>query len=584
MCGILGVHGPKAQLVIERFQNALQLLLHRGPDAQKIGNFENCLLGHTRLKIIDIEDRSNQPMSAERGGLHITFNGEIYNFKALKRILHQKGYLFRTESDTEVLLAGYDYWGHELPNQLEGMFAFAIFNDIDKSLFLCRDPLGKKPLVFAHSDGVFLFASEIRPLSFLLKGNVTINLEAQNQFLALGYLLHPLTPYNEIQQLSPGHSLLVKADHTLTFRRYFSLPELFREKEKRTWKAAVSECRHWVEKAVERRLLGDVPHGLFLSGGLDSSILAQIIGQLTKEPMPAFAFSFKPRKYDEFSFAAIAAKQANLSLRKVTEPSDIGNLLLQFIADSDFIPADNAILPLYLLAKEAAREVKFVLTGDGADELFGGYATYRADAINQKLKHIQPVFHFLRALGLHRFLDFYNDKAGTLTKTARFLQGADKDGRKAHYQWRMIFSPEERVAMMGEDCRQLVFETDPYHRFAAFYEELPWLPAEEQHLVVDLQTWLTDDILVKTDRATMAAGLEARCPYLDISLLKFAGSLPIAFKRNKQLLREAFQDDLAPENISRNKTGFNSPIATWMNLDENEFKWFTKHIFEQKLI
>lgn len=395
MCGIIGwTKDGIGEAEQHRFEAATLMLDHRGPDARAVRRKGNVLLGHTRLMIVDLSTSAHQPMESG-DGLTITYNGEIYNHQHLRNLLRQHGHQFATNSDTEVLLKAYRQWGQKMVEKIEGMFSFCIYDEGEECLFLARDPLGKKPLYYSvNKNGALIFASETRALLCLLEDAPQRDEEALHQFLALGYILHPRTPYKVIRQVPPGSTLCY---HLPTCRvsqsKYFNLIDFFRHKHQLPFKDTSEALRDALEKAVLKRLMGDVPGGLFLSGGLDSALILAIIRKASGQRFTPFHFSFKEEKYDESDKAKSVADWLKCTLTIVHPGYDPGSEFSSLLEEMDYIPADNAIFPLYLLSKQAVKEVKFVLTGDGADELLGGYATYKADYWNKRLRHLLTCTH-----------------------------------------------------------------------------------------------------------------------------------------------------------------------------------------------
>lgn len=585
MCGILGFYNKKEGAIEkEIFLKSTQSLSHRGPDHCDVYFDKNIALGHTRLKIIDLNSTANQPFN-HKDKLIITYNGEIYNFKEIKEDLRTKGYQFKTQSDTEVVALSYAEWGTDCFKMFDGMFALGIYDIEKQKIVLGRDIFGKKPLYY-HNEQSFMFASEFTPFKFFLD-KMPVSKEAINHFLTIGYVLHPLTIYENIKILPPASYLEFNLDtHKISISKYYNYADNFRVSKTRVpEKEIVENISFLLKNAIHKRMVGDVKHGLFLSGGLDSAGIAAIAKKKLNKSLPCYTIAFNKTIYNELGRSKIAVESLNLD-QIVVDSSNINqDEFYNYVNKIDYLTFDNSSYPIYNLAKRAKEDVKFVLSGDGSDEIFGGYATYTANELNNRLKSLIP---FLKKSGLNRL--FYNltkssnDKVGLKTKINRFVRGMDTNYRKAHFSWRQIFSNEQRLEIMGNEYKDLIYDTDPFIRFNQLYDEVKDLEFENQHFYIDSQTWLTDNNLIKLDRNTMFAGLEARCPYLDKDLVAFLAKCPVSLKKKKYLLKKAIEDLLPSSFIKKKKVGFNSPVHRWFNIEENEFEFYTKKILQSKYL
>lgn len=582
MCGIAGFHLDKDNASKQSFMKACaEALSHRGPDYTGFFSDEQVNLIHTRLKILDLNDRANQPLTYHNGQIIITFNGEIYNFRELRQQLIQSGYQFHTDTDTEVIAAAYLHWGTNLFRHLDGMYAFAIYDTQQQIILLGRDPFGKKPLYYSLKGGLF-FASELSAFEKIHEA-LRISLPALNQFLSIGYILDPLSPYEDVFLLpSSGVLKYNVSNRSVEISTHFSYADCFRSKHDLSLADSVQQIRLLLQNAVSKRWMGDVPGGIFLSGGLDSSVVAYL-SQQAGGKTPAFSVGFSDKTYDESHYAESFCKELELPFHKIEVGIVSLNELNGYLLKSDYQTFDNSSFPIFQLSEHAAKSVKYVLTGDGGDEIFGGYSTYQADRINLLMK---PFLPFLQSTGLQdllkRMFQPRHDKIGWQTKASRFFKGMDVSPERAHYQWRQVFNAQEREELLGKEYRELVYDTDPFHQFNSYYQVVSDLDYIDQHLFVDSQTWLSNNNLIKIDRNTMAHGLEARCPFLDMELVKFVAACPPKWKKNKQLLKLAFQQYLPDDIIFRKKTGFNAPVGKWCNVDEDEFKWYTRLVLNVK--
>ncbi|HUH73265.1 MAG TPA: asparagine synthase (glutamine-hydrolyzing) [Chitinophagales bacterium] len=580
MCGVVGFHRKDAkekldQLIID----GLDSIKHRGPDNSEYWNNNYIYFGHTRLKILDLSDQANQPFCFEN--LILSFNGEIYNYIELRGQLKKQGYKFLTNSDTEVIIKAYHYWGNDCFEKLDGMFALAVYDTLQNTIVLARDVFGKKPMYFSKMEGL-AFCSELKAFKFFFN-DLKVSNEALNHFLSIGYVIEPLTLYENVYALPPSSYLVYEIDsQRSTQYKYYSYEDCFRVKTQLNHLDIVHQTRELLNKAIEKRLMGDVPMGMFLSGGIDSSGIVASIQKNFQNQFPCFTVGFNSSNtYNEFFQATELTELLNLPHFKI----DLSQIQLEdfqnYLNLSDYHTFDNSSYPIYKLSELARQSVKFVLTGDGSDEVFGGYSTYIADEINSKISILIP---FIQSLNTSSFISKLvakqNDKVGWRTKASRFTIGMNKDYRLAHYKWRELFNEEKRILILGSKYRELVYDTCPSKQFLKMYENVSDLERKDQHLFVDTYTWLSCNNLVKIDRNTMRAGLEARSPFLDKDLTAFIASCPIQYKKQKNLLKEALSPYLSKNILSRKKAGFNSPVSNWFNTSENEFEFYTKMIFE----
>lgn len=582
MCGIVGfIREKEEEANVSLLKKALETIQHRGPDFKDIFHYKNYYTAHSRLKIIDLSDEANQPF-VYKDRLVVSYNGELYNFKSLKNTLEAKGHLFSTNSDTEVLAAAFLEWNTKAFEKFDGMFAIAIFDKIENKLYLARDIFGKKPLYYSHGS-IFSFASELNAFEIILN-KITINPIAINHFLAIGYILHPYTLYQEVNALPPASFLVHDLENkTQIIQKYYDYSEAFSNKLNLNEEDFIATTEDLLLKAIEKRLVGDVPAGIFLSGGIDSAGIAGILKKHFKVNIPCYTISFEQTRYSELQRAQEVIQHLDLPHSGIDMTFIQKKAFERYIHQCDYTTFDNSSYPIYKLAERAKNEVKFVLTGDGSDEVFGGYATYKADALNQKLKPLIPILKKSKISKIMvRLTQGYNDKVGFATKINRFFDGFNTDFKQAHYAWRTIFNMEERIALLGEENREMIMDTDPFHVFSQHYNEVKDLELKDQNMYVDSQTWLTDNNLVKVDRNTMANGLEARCPYLDKDLTRFLAQCPVHLKKDKYLLKQVLKKYLPKGFLKKPKVGFNSPVHLWFNTNENEFKFYTSMIFENK--
>lgn len=577
MTHLLGiVSDSQIEISQQRFTQALQANKTVNIYSSTIFNQPSYLLAQREI-IQQQESSSSLPFISKDQRWIVLFDGHIYNIQQLKEQWNTEGKHLHTNTTAEIIFYTFKKYGNEFAKYLEGPFAIVILDTVNNKIILTRDALGKKNLFYHISANQLIFSSEIHPILRLSNRNLTFNDEAVNQFLAIGYVLQPLTLYTDVFQVEAGQVAEYNLNEQhLKKSQYFSLQQLFTEPQHISLKDATQELQRLLQLSINKRMQRSSPLGIFLSGGLDSSTLAYFVHNISDIPACYFSFSFEAEDYNEFPKALSLSKAIGCEIQQVSAPKDIQLTITNFIRNSDYLPADNAIFPLHFLSLQASKQVQYVLSGDGADELFGGYTTVQADTLNQH-------FHFLKIFknsSLIKNWSNINNKLGWKVKASRFIQGTDPNGRKAHYQWRQILSAEERVKIMGEEKRELIFDTDPFHIFNQYYEHVQDLHPQQQHMYVDMNTWLVDNILYKTNKATIDTGIEVSSPFLDLEVVKFACSLPVQFKKNKLILRELMKDKLPKDIVYQKKSGFNSPMGDWMNIEVNEYIWLTKYLYQ----
>jgi len=549
ICGIVSTSGPADRDKLARMSAKL---LHRGPDSD--GKFVEGAVGLAarRLAIIDLET-GDQPISNEDGTVHVVQNGELYNYPELRAELERAGHRFRTHGDTEVLVHLYEQEGPAFARRLRGMFAVALWDTTRRRLVLARDRYGIKPLYYrADADGLE-FASELRSLP---RGE--IDLDALEAFLAFNSIPAPLTIFREARKLPPGH-VLVWEDGKLSLERY-ARPAPVPVEDLRDDDEAelIEELRSRLRDSVRAHLLADVPVGVLLSGGIDSAALAALASQESAEPVRTFSIGFEERSFDELADARLVAERYGTRHRELVLRPDAA-LLLPALADAFDEPfADSSALPTYLVSQLAAEDVKVALSGEGGDELFGGYYTYVADLLAERAGGLatlaRPLVERLPASTARASFDY---------KAKRFVRGAHLPPLERHHAWKEIFSADARAELTG---RRHAF--DPVDLYRERYAETEGAEPLARLQDVDLGIYLVDDLLVKTDRASMAHSLEARVPFLDPVVTNFALGLPARHRvrglRKKVLLRKAVAP-LVPSRIVRGKKrGFSIPAAAWL--------------------
>jgi asparagine synthase (glutamine-hydrolysing) len=572
MCGISGALSWQSAPDCAAVKAMCDRQVHRGPDAGNVVARAPAVLGHRRLRVIDLSEAANQPMCDDTGRFWIVYNGELYNFRALRRELEASGTAFRTASDTEVILEAYKRWDLHAFERFNGMFALAIWDEAQQRLVLARDRAGEKPLYFAPlTDGGVVFASELHALRRHPLVSSTINVEALDQFLSLNYVLGSSCILQGVEKLEPAHYLIVERGRANRPVRYWDLAAHFHSKRAFGSEDEAAEAvGALVDDAVRLRLESDVPLGAFLSGGLDSSTIAAAMCHLRPPAQnETFSVGFAEATYDELPWARRAAAEIGVGrhLDQVVAP-DMAAALPRIAGAADEPFADTSMIPVYFLAAFARQRVTVCLSGDGSDEIFAGYETYLADALLRATRWVptsatRALARVVSAAGPVTF-----DKVSTDFKVRQFLRGHSTSPEHAHYAWRRIFTDEEKRELLRPEHQAKLGDADPFHRFQRFYDEVRHCHPLDQALYVDIKTWLPDDILVKVDRMTMAHALEARAPFLDHRLMELAASVPPRLKLNrrgrKYVLKQSQKRRLSPAILARRKEGFNAPVSDWL--------------------
>src|SRR6266511_385198 len=549
MCGICGIASARGAADPERLAAMSATLAPRGPDSD--GTFVDGGVGLAarRLSIIDL-DTGDQPIANEDGSVVVVQNGEIYNYEELTHELVRAGHRFRTHGDTEVIVHAYEEWGTSFAERLRGMFAIAIWDGRERRLVLARDRYGIKPLYYRTQDDRIAFASELRALP-----RDDIDLDAVEAFLAFNSVPAPLSIFQGTRKLPPGHLLLW--DGGVELQR-FSRPAPTADTRTEDEAELVEELRARLRDSVRAHLVSDVPVGVLLSGGVDSCTLAALAAEESEEPLRTFSIGFEERSFDELADARLVAERYGTVHRELVLRPDAA-LLLPALADAFDEPfADSSALPTYLVSRLAAEDVKVALSGEGGDELFGGYYTYAADLLAARVGGLarlaRPVVERLPSSNAKASLDY---------RAKRFVRAAHLPPLERHHGWKEIFSADARAELTGGAT-----SFDPVDLLRARYAETAGADELARLQDVDLGLYLVDDLLVKTDRASMAHSLEARVPYLDTVVTNLALALPTRHKvrglSKKVLLRKAAEPLLPREIVHGKKRGFSIPAAAWL--------------------
>ncbi len=541
-------------------------ITHRGPDGQGLLVDHPIYLGHCRLAIIDPTPEGHQPMGDSSGRYWISYNGEIYNYRELRRELEQLGSVFRSHSDTEVLLHAYRVWGRDLLDRLDGMFAFAIWDRKAKSLWLARDPVGIKPLFYASMKDRFLFASEIKAI---LAASVEpdADRDALGTFLAFGYVAAPATGFQNVRQLLPGHEMTLAADSpNPTIRRWFRWPYPSNPTRWSRWESA-ERLRDSIYRSVDMQLRSDVPLGAFLSGGLDSSSIVACMASKDTTEIHTFSVAMDSGSFDESEPARTVAEMLGTRHHAPTIDASNFDVLMDVVRHAEDPIADNSLLPFWLLSKTTREHVSVALSGDGADELLGGYATYRATELAKLYRRLPEWIRVGWIKRLTSSLPVSEEKYDWSMFARRFTRAADQPWPLDHASWRLMLDADYCRYLRSDDwssslARSLEAYADPLK------DVPPWLDFTERMLMMDLAFHLPNDMLVKVDRMSMAHALEVRVPFLGRNVLETALAIPSQWKRgrgkSKQVLRDAMRSKLPISIVHRKKEGFVIPIERWL--------------------
>lgn len=570
MCGIWGIYNFNGKPVNREVLSRMgEVLKHRGPDDDGlyIGTNRNIGLGNRRLSIIDITTKGKQPISNEDGSVWVTYNGEIYNYPALRAGLIQMGHRFRSETDTEVLVHLYEEEGIRCIEKLNGMFAFALWDERTRRMLLVRDRLGIKPLFYFLDKEKLIFASEIKAILCHPEVRREVNLRALHDFLSLNYMPAPLTMFAGISQLLPGHYLYVQGDN-VEVKNYWELQ--FEEGEQKREKYYIEKLEEQIQRAVKYRLISDVPFGAFLSGGIDSSTIVYFMSQFLREPVETFSVGFEEPSYSELQYAKLAANHCHAAHHEIIlKPKIVEEVLPKLIWHAEEPTADSSMIAIYYLSQLARERVKMCLSGDGGDELLAGYETYQAYYLGKLYRIVSKITGNFIARLVNK-LPVSHRKVSFDFKAKRFVCGAELPPERAHFYWRVSFDENEKRNLYTEELREQLAHADTFETtYGGYFKETNARHPLNRMLYVDTCFYLPNDMLVKIDRMSMAHGLEVRVPFLDHELVEFLATVPPSLKlrhviQKKYLLKKLMNGRLPRPNIFRQKQGFNLPKGIWM--------------------
>ena len=592
MCGINGII-TTSQHTKASLQSKIVLMndkiVHRGPDDDgtflEISNSVNIAMGMRRLAIIDLNS-GKQPIYSSDQQHVIVFNGEIYNYRELRNELSALGAQFNTHSDTEVILMGYKFWGVEAFKKLDGMFAFSIYDRTKNKVFIARDFFGEKPLYYMPTADGLVWASELKSVVSTLNSKPPINKIGLNLFFRLTYIPSPYTIYEGIHKLLPNSFLEYDLEHQ-NYELHQIQEDKRPEKTKVSLEEAKNEVKELVEKSVESRAVSDVPIGTFLSGGVDSSIVSLCLSQVSSNKINTFSIGFDNKAYDETEKSKLVAKQINSDHHEfILTEKDLENNINAILLNFDEPFADSSALPSYLVAHQTSKYLKVALTGDGGDEVFGGYNKYYMGTINKRYTKNVPEFLHKSIVGLALpLLTSKSDKRGMRFKLKKMLQSIDY---KKGFYWDII-----SLGFPGTTLRNYLlpdfWENTPF----IFYEEETGISNPEtltDYRYIDKVMSLEGDMLVKVDRTSMLTSLESRAPFLNKSLWQYSSTLPEEYLINKwdkkYILKEAFREQFPEKFFDSPKVGFGVPIGDWLrsSLKDDLLQYIDKVFLERQQI
>jgi asparagine synthase (glutamine-hydrolysing) len=558
LCGIVGFTTKAWRSDQERILSATNTLIHRGPDQQGVFQSRTCSLGATRLKIVDLAS-GDQPIFSEDRDSVIVFNGEIYNHLEVRQELESLGHRFQTHCDTETFLQAFLEWDTECFKRLRGMFAAAIWSDSRQRLVLARDRIGIKPLYIAERGEDIFFASELKGILIHPEIERRLSLEGLDCYLSMNYVPSPWTLVQGIEKLPPGHWLEWQDGRT-SKHEYWRIPDIAPAPQ--SLEDAKVELDYLLDKSVREHLMSDVPMGLWLSGGVDSSTVLHYAAQASSSQLKTFSISFNGHSFDESPYIRQVVKHYGTDHEQLnlTADEDLEGAIEDIAYYSDEPSADSGALPVWFLSKLCKKSCTVAFSGEGADEIFGGYLTYRANRIAVPFRNLPPtaINLSLRAL---RFWPVSNEKISFEYKLKRLLQGSLMPPERAHVYWNGTFSEAEKAMLMRVPLPKALTDI-----LARLKTELPG-DGIAPFLEFDQRYYLPDDILVKSDRVSMAHAIEVRPPFVDHRIIEFAAKLPTDFKINgahqKYLLKEVMRSKLPAAIVQREKIGFDIPTHDW---------------------
>lgn len=558
MCGITGIVSFDKPIGRKNLSKMLSQIKHRGPDQRGTYIKPHVSMGIQRLSIIDVIT-GNQPIENEDGSIAVVFNGEIYNYRELTENLIKKGHIFKTKSDTEVLVHLYEVYGEGMSKYINGMFAFAVWDKKRQLIFISRDPVGIKPLYYFQKGEELIFGSELKTILTDESLKREINIDALRIYSIFGYIPSNISIFKNIYKLPPGSNLIFSKTRKKIVNYYSVDSKNFSDDQ---------NIDKILEEAVISQSMADVPLGVLLSGGIDSSLISYYLTQKLDKSIKSFSIGFEEKSFDESSYARIVAKilktdhyQENFSSK------DVYRLFPTIIEKMDEPLADPSLFPTFKLSALARKHVKVVLSGDGGDELFGGYPTYQGHLLAEKLNKFFPKSLVDAGLWLADLSGSSFDNYPFAETARRFLGGINKEGTQRHLEWMSLYGLENLLSK--EFSRSQIFNDKLFENFEKKIAKIT-KKTPTKYQLLDFYTYLTDDLLVKVDRASMFNSLEVRVPFLDLKVIQYAFNLQhnhVSLFETKRILRELLKKHLPSSIVDRKKKGFGIPLSKWIYAD-----------------
>jgi len=576
MCGIVGIVRSDGldidQALLGRMADSIR---HRGPDDDGFYVNGPVGLGMRRLSIIDLKT-GQQPIHNQDRSSWIVFNGEIYNYLELREKLEKLGHTFYTNSDTEAIVHAYDQYGADCPKHLRGMFAFAIWNNLTQELFLARDRVGKKPLLYAELNGEFIFGSEFSALLSHPKLSREVNPEAIHYYLSYMCVPAPLTAYRSIKKLEPGHSLRYRKGE-IKIERYWQ-PD-FSKKTKIDEVEAGERIIEILRDAVRVRLMSEVPLGAFLSGGIDSSAVVALMSQEMAQPVKTFSIGFEEQDFSELRHARRIADHVGADHHEFIVRPDAMEVLPTLVEHYGEPYADSSAVPTYYVARETRRHVTVALNGDGGDECFGGYERYVAMRLAEKYHKVPRLLRHGLVDQAVQFLPGSERARTRPARVKRFMRAASLPKVSRYLRWVSVFNADVKEVLYSDDFERATREFSEASILEPWFVRANGAGIVDATLLADTMNYLPNDLLVKVDIASMAVSLEARSPFLDHHVIEFAASLPENYKvrglTTKYILKRVLKGLLPQENLVRPKMGFGVPVGHWFR---NQMQGFVREV------
>ena len=578
MCGIAGFVGEGAEKDLHAMIRTIQ---YRGPDDTGIFRRDNVGFAHARLSVLDLTQAGHQPMFNRDGSLALVFNGEIYNFKELrKELLELKPISFKSNSDTEVILYLHELFGEKCFSKLNGMFAIALYDFRRKKLILARDRLGKKPLYWAVFGSTLIFGSELKALLKHPLCRKSLRLESINKYLQFEYIPTPDTIFQNIYKLEQA-TFLTYQDGNIQKNKFWDIsPDGGLANDQNI----LGTFEEKLESSVKRRLISDVPLGVFLSGGIDSATIAYYAQKNSHQKINTFSFGFEEKSFDESNYAQqVADALGTRHHHRLVTAADAVNTIKNIAQLIDEPMADSSIIPTFLLSRFCKEKITVALSGEGGDELMAGYPTFVADSL---VPYYLAIPSFIRKYAFENLINRLPTSYNYFSlefKLKKFVNGLSGDQKYRHFRWLGSFDRAQRQCLFNQNTWSQLQGSNEFEHIDNYEKGMGSTGPKNRILMLYQQTYLMDGVLVKVDRASMAQALEVRCPFLDYELVDFVNRLPYGIKqkgfRTKILLKKLMAGKLPPSVLHRKKQGFSIPLAFWLR---DQLKGFCEEILSQR--